>query len=218
MKQNDYKGRVDFIFDSETLSEDSKKCAILDFSCMCFEWDKFVSDKPYTTKSIVEVKKFKLDAKDQVTNHNFKISKDTLKWWSNQSKAAQKAIAPKPDDLSLEDFVKKLNSYLMKQRRISFWWSRGNTFDPIILERILEEIGNVNIQNDILKFWSLRDIRTHIDAKFDYDQSNSFTPISDTNFWEKVFVPHDSRWDVLADVLRLQAIRRAEKDLPQVER
>ena len=59
-------------------------------------------------------------------------------------------------------------------------------------------------------------MRTYIDAKFNFETQNGFCPVSDTSTWDRNFKKHDSSWDVLADVLRLQAIVRAENDLEQI--
>jgi hypothetical protein len=61
-------------------------------------------------------------------------------------------------------------------------------------------------------------VRTHIDAKFNYTTRSGFIPVADEKYWESAFVAHDSTHDVAADVLRLQAIHRAENDLEQIER
>ena len=63
----------------------------------------------------------------------------------------------------------------------------------------------------------VRDMRTYIDAKFDFETKNGFCPVSDDEAWDRTFKAHDSSWDVLADVLRLQAIVRAENDMEQIE-
>ena len=38
----------------------------------------------------------------------------------------------------------------------------------------------------------------------------------DEEKWDSVFKAHDSAWDILADVLRLQSITRAENDMEQI--
>jgi hypothetical protein len=72
--------------------------------------------------------------------------------------------------------------------------------------------------NEYLRWWRVRDTRTWIDAKFNFSQKNGFIPVADTDYWAKYFVAHDSTHDVAADILRLQAIHRAEHDLEQVNR
>ena len=74
------------------------------------------------------------------------------------------------------------------------------------------------LMNEYLRWWRVRDIRTWIDAKFDFSTKNGFVPIADVEYWENTFIGHDSTHDVAADVLRLQAIHRAENELEQVER
>jgi hypothetical protein len=72
-------------------------------------------------------------------------------------------------------------------------------------------IGKKQQVLEYLPHWSLRDTRTWIDAKLDFPRKNGFCPIEDEKIWEQTFKAHDSAWDILADVLRLQAIDRAEK-------
>ena len=70
--------------------------------------------------------------------------------------------------------------------------------------------------NEYLPFWKIRDIRTFIDTKLNYPKKNGFIPIQDEQLWSKSFVEHNSSWDVLADVLRMQAILRAEEELEMI--
>jgi hypothetical protein len=42
--------------------------------------------------------------------------------------------------------------------------------------------------------------------------------VSDEQYWNKTFIKHDSRFDIAADILRLQAISRAENDLEMINR
>ena len=78
--------------------------------------------------------------------------------------------------------------------------------------------GNNDALNRALKFYTVRDVRTHIDAKFDYSTKSGFVPVADEEYWKKAFIAHDSTHDVAADILRLQAIHRAENDLEQTDR
>lgn len=210
--------RNDLIIDFETMGKNSRNCAVIDCSIMVFSWDKFLSSEPYTSKDIVRAKRFKLSVKDQVTNHGWVIEPDTLKFWEEQPSDVRTKIAPKSDDLTVEEFVTQVHQFLIDSPPISYWWSRSNTFDPIVLWRLFEAQGKTKILDEYLKYWRVRDTRTHIDAKLDFPKVNGFVPVEDETFWNQVFKQHDSSWDVLADVLRLQAIARAEKDLEVVKR
>ena len=82
----------------------------------------------------------------------------------------------------------------------------------------MESQGQSKLMNEYLKFWKVRDVRTFIDAKFDFSTRSGFVPLADEKYWNEAFVAHDSTHDVAADVLRLQAIYRAENDLEQTRR
>lgn len=200
------------IIDFETLGVDQQKCPIIDCSVMRFEWERFYSDNPYTIADIELVTKFKVSIEDQVKNYGYKIEQRSLNFWKEQDERVAALIAPSPGDLSLREFVAKLADYLAKEE-IGFWWSRSNTFDPIILERIFRDFGRKDEMGRALSPFKIRDIRTFIDAKFDFSGKNNFCPISDTELWESAFEEHNSKWDVLADVLRIQRIIRAENSL-----
>lgn len=206
------------MFDFETMSSDSTKCAAIDVSVLVFSWDKFISDKPYTIADVKAAKRFKLSVKDQVTNYDFEVKKDTLQFWSEQSSEVRGKIAPKKDDLTVSEFCTQFLAYLNKAPKIDHWWSRSNTFDPIILTRLFKSEDMLVQLEKKLHYGKVRDTRTWIDAKFGFPKDNGFCPFPDQDGeWKKVFKAHDSSWDVLADVLRLQAIARAEADLEQVK-
>jgi hypothetical protein len=200
------------IIDCETLGQPVENCAVIDFSFMTVDYDRFLSD-PYTTDDIKLVKKFKLSVKDQVDNYGWKVYKDTVEFWQQLPKAVRKNILPKETDLTIPEFINQLCSYMNEQGKIDYWWSRSNTFDPVILARIFDAEKKHFLFKEYFPFWKVRDIRTYIDAKLDFPKKNAFIPIKDEEHWKKVFIEHDSSWDVLADVLRMQAIVRAENDL-----
>ena len=208
------------ILDCETMGADILKndFVVLDFSAFVFDTDKMLSKNPYTTRSIADMKKFKMSAKDQIENYKYKVYNDTLKFWSEQSKEARAAIAPKSNDLSVDEFTQEFMSYVSGSGKISHWWSRSSSFDPLIIWRLMEASNKSAVFSEYLKHWKQRDIRTFIDAKLNFPKINGFVPIEDEDFWNKVFQPHNSSWDILADVLRFQAILRAEEDLGMVKR
>jgi hypothetical protein len=93
-----------------------------------------------------------------------------------------------------------------------------NTFDPIILQRLFKVVGKTHLFKEYLRFNRVQDMRSHVNAKLDYPLTTNLTPIQDEDFWKKIFVEHDSQWDVLADLLRYQTILRLENDLEQPKR
>lgn len=200
------------IIDFETMGKKATKCAVVDCSVMIFEWERF-SSNPYTIENIVDAKRFKLSVADQVKNYGWEIEKSTLRFWEEQEPEVRARVAPKKDDLTVKEFVKQFHNFLIESPKISYWWSRSNTFDPIILGRLFEAEDKLLHLEEYLKYWKVRDTRTFIDAKLDFPKENGFVPLQDADKWNRVFKKHDSSWDVLADVLRLQQIFRAENDL-----
>ena len=210
--------RHDLILDYETMGQDVATCPAIDCSVFVFDWDRFLND-PYTFEELTQtITRFKLSVKDQVSNYGYKISQKTVQFWEQQSPEVRANIAPKKDDLTLEEFCDKFIALLSNSPKIEYWWSRANVFDPLILWKAMQNTGKNYSCDEYLKFWRVRDTRTFIDAKFNFTTKNGFVPVSDVDYWNKAFKEHDSVHDVAADVMRLQAIHRAENDLEQVER
>jgi hypothetical protein len=206
----------DLIFDFETLGSEPTNCVVIDCSVMVFDWSKMISDDPYTLKDISLAKRFKLSVQDQVSNYNYVVEQGVLDFWQQQSKEVKVHIKPRPDDLTVEEFVKQFHNFIIDSG-VKHWWSRSNTFDPVILTRLFDSQGKKQHLYEYLKFYLVRDTRTYIDAKFDFKQKkNGFCPVTNEAAWEATFKAHDSSWDILADVMRLQAIVRAENDMEQV--
>lgn len=208
--------RNDFIIDFETFGKDAQKCAVIDCSVMVFNWERMLSNDPYTTRDINLTRRFKLSVMDQVKNYDYEIDKDTVTFWEEQSPEVRKHISPKDGDLTVEEFCKDFQNFLINSPKIDFWWSRSNTFDPIILGRLFQSQDKLLHMEEYLKYWRVRDTRTFIDAKLNFPKKNGFNPLADEAMWESSFKAHDSSWDILADVLRIQAITRAENDMEQV--
>lgn len=210
--------KLGLIIDFETMGKKVDDCAVIDCSYFVFSFDKMVSDNPYTTRNLVDMKKSKLSIKDQVDNYKWKVYKDAIDFWATQPLEIQKKIAPKQTDITVSEFTKDFISYISSFGKISNWWSRSNSFDPPILWRLFESQKMSNHLHEYLPHYRVRDTRTYIDAKLDFPIENSFIPVSDTDFWKKVFQIHDSSWDILADLLRMQALLRAERDLEMIKR
>lgn len=202
--------------DCETLGQPVHNCAVIDFSFFIADAERFIS-QPYTMKDIKSVKKFKLSVKDQVDNYDWMVYKDTLDFWQSLPHEARKNIAPKENDLTVKQFIDELISFMNDNGKIDYWWSRSNTFDPVILSRIFDAVQKQDAFKLYFPHWKVRDIRTFIDAKLDFPKKNGFVPVNDELLWKETFVEHDSSWDVLVDVLRMQKIVRFENELEDVE-
>lgn len=209
--------RTDFILDFETIGQGARVAPGIECSYTTFVWDRFL-DEPYSFQELLSIiQKSKLDLKDQIKNYDFSYKEEDLNWWMEQPPEVRRLLKPKPDDLKLTQFVETLLGYLRRSEKIEYWWSRSNTFDPIILDHMSQAVGKYAFVNEYLPYWRVRDTRTFIDAKFNFTTKNGFVPVANVDQWEKVFNAHDSRHDIAADILRLQAIHRAESDMEQIE-
>jgi hypothetical protein len=210
--------RTDFILDFETIGQCARFAPGIDCSYTTFIWERF-SDEPYSFQELITTsQKSKLSIKDQVTNYGFSYKKEDLDWWMQQEPEVKKNIKPLPTDLTVPQFIEELISFLRKSEKISYWWSRSNGFDPVILDHLSMAVQKDKFLNEYIPYWRVRDTRTYIDAKFNFSTKNGFVPIADEEYWNKTFKAHDSTHDIAADILRLQAIFRAENDMEQVER
>lgn len=207
--------KKNLVLDFETMGTEPTTCAVVDCSVMIFDWDDFTTN-PYTTKDINRVRRFKLNVAEQVKEYGYEIEEDVIQFWSEQSKEVRDKIKPSQQDLTVKEFVSNFHN-LVVDENIGHWWTRGNAFDPIIITRLFDSQGRKSHLYNYLKYYMVRDMRTYIDAKFDFETKNGFCPVSDDEAWERTFKAHDSSWDVLADVLRLQAIVRAENDMEQIK-
>jgi hypothetical protein len=204
--------------DFETIGQNSRRAPALDCAYTTFVWDRFL-DEPYSFNELTSsINRIKLSIEDQVKNYDFSYKEEDLNFWMQQPPEVRKNIKPRSDDATVGEFINALVEYLRHSDKIEYWWSRSNTFDPIVLDHLSESIKQNFLVGEYLKFWRVRDIRTFIDAKFNFTTRNGFVPVTDEEWWNNNFNAHDSIHDVAADILRLQAIHRAENDMKQVER
>lgn len=190
------------IFDFETMSTDRVNGVVLNMAMLSFDSERFLSE-PYTYKSLIEKCKFiKFNVEDQVKNWGRKIDQETLSWWGKQSADAQKQMIPTPYDQGIDrlfDFWQE-----NKPDKLSRIYTRGNNFDPIIMDYILEQTGYD--KNEAYKFYQFRDTRSTIDAlAWGHNLNNSFIPEG----LEEHFVAHDPKHDIAMDVMRMQTLVKA---------
>lgn len=209
--------RTDFILDFETIGQCAYKIPALDCSYRTFVWDRFL-EQPYSFEELVSsTQKVKLDIKHQVSEYGYSYTKNDLDWWLSQDASVKSVLKPTPNDATVQTFIEGVINFLRTEKKINYWWSRSTGFDPVILDRLARDV-DLNVElNTYIPYWKVRDTRTFIDAKFNFTTKNGFIPIADENYWEQNFKLHDSSHDVAADILRLQAICRAENDMEQVK-
>lgn len=208
-----------FILDYETMGQDPTTCAAVDCSYVCFDWDRFTSDNPYTFHDLLNLtQRAKFDVQDQVKRHGFQIDQSTVEWWSQQAKEVRALIKPSESDISIEAFLVDLQTYLERHPYLKYWWSRSNTFDPIILWHMTAKANVKQTFSQLLPHYKVRDTRSFIDGKTNFSlKSTGFTPIQDEERWANIFKQHSSRHDIVADILRLQTLVRLDAglDIPE---
>ena len=204
------------ILDFETMGQKASSCAVINCAYYVFDYDRFTSDNPYTFRELTfDIRRDKFEIKHQL-KLGYKIEKSAIDFWQELPKEVRKQVEPSSEDIRLVTFLENLIDYL-SDTKIKYWWTRSNTFDPIILFRIAESHDRAEELGNILKFWTVRDTRTFIDAKSDFMlKKNGFVPIEDEKKWASMFKEHDSIHDVAADILRMQTLTRLGQGLEAV--
>jgi len=190
-----------FIYDFETLGQNPRTAPIVSLAAMSFSRDRLTSN-PYTYAELLEsVDTIKFDVADQVKNYGKKIEKDTLAWWGKQSKDAQKQLAPSEFDQPITDMPTFMCFNVTKPKVV---YTRNNTFDPIFLEQILNDIGS-ELPYD---WWAIRDTKSTIDGmSWGIGIRDNFIPTGLTEH----FIAHNPAHDIAMDVMRLQYLAQAIK-------
>lgn len=189
------------IYDFETLGQDQKKSAVVSFAMIAFSEKRYINN-PYTYEELIENCVYiKFDVEDQVVNFGRKINKETVDWWNSQGDEAKKQIRPSSEDKSIYALYELLiNS--CECPKIKKTYTRGNTFDPMFLQYLMDDTGH----QDPFHWRTVRDTRSMIEGmSFGMVLDNGFTP-SDL---ASKFVKHDPRHDVAMDVMRMQLLAQA---------
>ena len=197
------------IYDFETFSTDRTKAAIACVAGLRFDMDRFLSDNPYTFSGLLQNTQFmKFEVGRQVTDYHRTVSKDTLDWWREKPYQIQEQLIEpsKSNDRPIEQFVTFMKELIPNEDLVDNVFTRGNTFDPIIKDFLLEDLQS----QPIYPYWKDRDTRSFIDGlTYGSDMKNSFLVPG----LEEVFVVHDPRHDICMDVMRLQHVIRILNDL-----
>ena len=108
------------------------------------------------------------------------IDPSTLEWWAKQDPAIMEEAFSSDDRIPLAEAMDRFHKFAWGCNR---FWSHGATFDLVMMENILRQIGKPLTWN----YWSLRDTRTLFDIGLDPE------------------MPTGSKHDALQDAIR-QAI------------
>jgi len=195
-------------------------CVILDCSVAVVEKGKMLSDLPYTTMdAFKQVKRFKLDIESQ-KSLGFIVHESGIEYWKTQSKEmVTRVLKPTPKDLKVPEFTVEFIEHLISKGKIDTWWSWNSMDDAAILWRLFRSVGKERAIREYLPRYKSRDVATFIDSKFDLDHKKvNFVPIADVQYWEQVYMKTDSAMEVMANIMRMQAIMRAEHDLEMVDK
>ena len=186
---------MNLIYDFETLSQNAFDGVVVNIAALQFDPNKF-----YEFDELVEGSQFiKFDVQEQVEKYGRKIEKSTLDWWKQQSKDAQAQLKPSPVDQSIDvlyDFMVRDLDY----ENMKTVWTRGNSFDPVLLDSILIATGKPKFKN----WWAIRDTRSFLDGLlYGSNIKNNFMP---EGVGEVVL--HDPCYDIALDVYRMQTVIR----------
>ncbi len=204
------------ILDFETIGKRATSVAVIECSFRAFEWDDFTESPLTYVDALDKVQYYKLNVLDQVQEYGYVIEKSGLAYWKDLRPSILK---PTENDLLVPEFISAFIEYC-KEMKPKYWWSRSNTFDPIILWRLAESCGREKDLEAVLPFWKVRDVRTFIDAKSNFMlvNNNSFIPVNDDVYWKATHIQHHSSHDIAADILRMQTLIRLDNELKILER
>jgi hypothetical protein len=86
--------------------------------------------------------------------------------------------------------------------------------DAAIIWRLFRSVNKEATIREYLPRNNARDVASFIDAKFDLENKRvDFVPIDDVDYWNKIYMKTDSAMEVMANIMRIQTILRAENDL-----
>ena len=185
------------IYDIETLSQDQHRGVILSLALLNFDLNRVKYGTKYTYQELLDSVHFiKFDVQSQVKNYGRKICPNTLQWWSEQSKEAQKQLQPTAYD---EDIQVIHNFFTTNTNHPEVAFTRNNTFDPVFIQFLCQQFDKPMPHN----WWVTRDTKSLIDGMtWGQDIDDRFIPEG----LEHEFIAHDPRHDVVMDVMRIQYI------------
>jgi len=138
----------DIMLDIETLAT-SPDAVVLTFGAIKF--DPFDSSKPMDQGLYMRV-----NVDEQIALGR-RVDEGTVDWWGTQSEEVREEALGETDRVSIEDFTKALNKFVVGATRI---WAQGPVFDIVILENLYRQIG----KPAPWQYYAIRDSRTLLKA------------------------------------------------------
>jgi len=188
------------IFDFETISTNVHSGAIASVALLKFDLDRLLSLNPYSFEELYDLGIFaKFDIPEQLSTFERIADKSTMEWWKKQPIEVQRSqLQPSADDVSVTELRDIFVDYFSPLGKLKWVFTRGNTFDPVLLDSITEYFQQPRTFGE---FWKIRDTRSFIDGlSFGSGINDKFIP---KDIEDKI-IPHDPRSDVTVDVMRIQ--------------
>jgi len=183
-----------FIFDVETLGVESTS-VVLSAALIHFDPEA----KPSYEELLNNALFVKFDSKDQLKRLNRTIDKDTLDWWNKQHEYTRSVSFDfKPDDLKVEDGLKKIYAYMAKfsKAKEQTMWARGS-LDQLVIDSLAKKVD----MDPITGYNMWRDVRTAVDIMS--GTSNGYCEVDHPEFDRASVIKHHPVHDCALDAMML---------------
>lgn len=108
---------------------------------------------------------FRINVDEQI-NLGRHVDENTVAWWGTQNEQVREEALGEYDRISLEDFTKELNKFVVGVNRI---WAQGPVFDIVILENLYRQLQKPTPW----PYYLIRDSRTLLKALGDTRQAGA---------------------------------------------
>ena len=137
----------DIMLDIESL-DTSPYCVILTIGAVRFD---------PKGNGVVEKLELRPTIEDQTEQYGRLINDDTVRWWSQQSQAAQDEAMGDHGRMSLKDCMEILYQFCWNRRAV---WSHGAPFDVVVMETAMRQTLTDRPNPIPWPFYTVRDTRT----------------------------------------------------------
>lgn len=185
------------IFDYETLSNRPYNAAVVSFAAIICNWDEvsFENIEGLRNKAFYQV----FDTVEQLTKLGYESNPETLRWWKDQSPAAQ-AVFSDPNRVSVSEHLPRFTEYCIANglNQQTTTLIRAPHFDFPIIDNIAHKTGYPIPFNH----WKVRDVRSIVDACLGTDRG--YVPGFKQRLVGLGLNEHDPRDDCIKDLLQVK--------------